>query len=121
ETFSDDPIPEHGDFIGVVGLSGMPAAADALRAAKPYVPALPVAILQVPKPALLLLPDLSRSDHAPFWLAGIPAVMITDTANFRNPHYHRKTDTITTIDFDFATKVSELVVAATLILAEPAP
>lgn len=119
ETFTDDPIPERGDFVGVVGLSGLPAPAEALRAAKPYVSSLPVAILQVPKPALLLLPDLSRSDHAPFWLAGVPAVMVTDTANFRNPHYHRKTDTIATIDFDFATKVSQLVAAATLVLAEP--
>ncbi|NJK28347.1 MAG: hypothetical protein HC925_07595 [Coleofasciculaceae cyanobacterium SM2_3_26] len=30
-------------------------------------------------------PDLLRSDHAPFWLQGIGAVVLTDTANFRNP------------------------------------
>lgn len=43
-------------------------------------------------------PDVLRSDHAPFLLAGVNAVMVTDTANFRNPHYHRPTDTIDTLD-----------------------
>lgn len=38
-------------------------------------------------------PDLLRSDHAPFLFAGFPAVMVTDTANFRNPNYHKPTDT----------------------------
>lgn len=42
---------------------------------------------------------LSRSDHVPFWQAGLPAIMITDTANFRNPHYHRPTDTPDTLDY----------------------
>ena len=39
------------------------------------------------------MPHTRRSDHASFWDAGYPAVMLTDTANFRNPHYHRETDT----------------------------
>lgn len=43
-------------------------------------------------------PDLLRSDHAPFLLEGVPAVMITDTANFRNGNYHKATDTVETID-----------------------
>jgi len=67
----------------------------------------------------LLLPDLLRSDHSPFWLFGAPAVMVTDTANFRNPNYHEPTDTLGTIDFAFATSVARWVLAATLILAEP--
>lgn len=43
-------------------------------------------------------PDLLRSDHAPFLLLGVPAVMVTDTANFRNPNYHKATDTPDTLD-----------------------
>lgn len=43
-------------------------------------------------------PDLLRSDHAPFLLRGVPAVIVTDTANFRNPHYHRATDRHETLD-----------------------
>lgn len=44
------------------------------------------------------LAHLDRSDHAAFWNLGIPALMLTDTANFRNPHYHRPSDTPHTVD-----------------------
>ena len=44
--------------------------------------------------------NFSRSDHVPFWQAGIPAIQITDTANFRNPNYHQPTDLPNTIDYD---------------------
>jgi hypothetical protein len=37
---------------------------------------------------------------APFWKMGYPAVMITDTAFYRNPNYHSGSDTIETLDFD---------------------
>lgn len=39
------------------------------------------------------------SDHRNFWKVGYPAVMITDTAFYRNPNYHKPTDTIDTLDF----------------------
>ena len=47
------------------------------------------------------LPDTRRSDHAPFWDLGFPAIMITDTANMRNPHYHQASDHIDTLDLAF--------------------
>lgn len=59
------------------------------------------------------LDQLRRSDHAPFWDADYPAMMITDTAEFRNPHYHcpRSTsDALADIDFEFATKNVKMVV-----------
>lgn len=43
-------------------------------------------------------PDFMRSDHGPFLVSGVPAVMMTDTANFRNPHYHAATDRVETLD-----------------------
>jgi aminopeptidase YwaD len=52
-----------------------------------------------------LLRDLRRSDHAPFWDAGIPAIMVTDTSNFRSPFYHTALDRVEMIDFEFAAKV----------------
>jgi Zn-dependent M28 family amino/carboxypeptidase len=39
------------------------------------------------------------SDHASFWEVGIPAVMITDTAFYRNPHYHAASDLPDTLDY----------------------
>jgi Zn-dependent M28 family amino/carboxypeptidase len=44
--------------------------------------------------------DFARSDHVPFWAAGLPAVQLTDTANFRNPHYHLPGDTPDTLDYE---------------------
>ncbi|MBE9065691.1 M20/M25/M40 family metallo-hydrolase [Leptolyngbya cf. ectocarpi LEGE 11479] len=51
------------------------------------------------------LPTTRRSDHAPFWDAGYDAIMVTDTADLRNPHYHDPSDTLATLDLDFLTKV----------------
>lgn len=51
------------------------------------------------------VPDTRRSDHAPFWDMGVPAVMVTDTSEFRNPNYHRSSDTIETLDLERMTLV----------------
>jgi hypothetical protein len=45
------------------------------------------------------VPGVSWSDHASFWDQGYPAVMITDTAPFRYPHYHRPSDTPDKVDY----------------------
>src|SRR6476661_4174703 len=55
----------------------------------------------------LIVPDTRRSDHVPFWDKGYPAIMVTDTANMRNPHYHRESDKIETLDLDFLTAVCQ--------------
>ncbi|GAA3767384.1 M28 family metallopeptidase [Plantactinospora mayteni] len=41
----------------------------------------------------------ARSDHQPFWDIGVPAIQITDTADFRNPYYHQPSDTPETLDY----------------------
>jgi len=43
--------------------------------------------------------QFARSDHVPFWEAGIPAIQITDSANFRYTHYHRQSDTAEKLDY----------------------
>lgn len=52
-----------------------------------------------------IVPATRRSDHAPFWDAGYPAIMVTDTSFMRNPHYHKPSDKIGTLDLDFLTGV----------------
>lgn len=51
--------------------------------------------------------DIGRSDHASFWRMGYPALMVTDTANFRNPNYHKATDTPETLDYERMARVVE--------------
>jgi Zn-dependent M28 family amino/carboxypeptidase len=61
------------------------------------------------KTAALVAPrnfgGIDRSDQLAFWHHGFKAVMVTDTANFRNPHYHMETDTVDTLDFDMSARV----------------
>ncbi len=61
-----------------------------------------------------LLSDLRRSDHAPFWDANLPAMMITDTSEFRFPNYHcnPEPDRVEDLDHDFAYKVIATTVGA---------
>ena len=47
----------------------------------------------------------SRSDHQPFWELGVPAIQITDTADFRNERYHGADDTPETLDYDLIARV----------------
>lgn len=100
-----------GDFTLVVHRRSSAAAAEVWRrAAAAASPALPGLLLRDPRPdgpaGLLIglavppVNHLGRSDHAPFWNRRIPALMLTDTANFRNPHYHRPTDEPQTLDFE---------------------
>jgi hypothetical protein len=55
---------------------------------------------------------LRRSDHASFWDADYPAVQVTDTANYRNPHYHCMggPDELGDIDVEFASQITASVV-----------
>jgi hypothetical protein len=77
---------------------------------------LPHALLAVPGNGELL-PDSRRSDHAPFWDQGFRAIMLTDTTNFRNPNYHQPTDTLATLNLEFAAEVCR---AATGVILETA-
>jgi len=52
------------------------------------------------------------SDHGSFWAAGHRALLVTDTAFLRNPHYHKPTDTPTTLDYEFLCRSAELVLKA---------
>jgi len=45
------------------------------------------------------VPGVDFSDHLNFWAQGWRAVMITDTAFYRNPNYHQPSDTLDTLDY----------------------
>ncbi|MEK7257696.1 MAG: M20/M25/M40 family metallo-hydrolase, partial [Bacteroidota bacterium] len=87
-------------------------------AAAHYVPDLRRISIQAPANWQIITPDLARSDHAYFWLGGIPALMLTDGANYRNPNYHTPNDKIETLDFTFMRRVVQAAVATLAEIAE---
>ena len=101
-----------GDFLAIVAnRKSNHLLPDIVQAATTFVDDLPVLGLQVPMGMEKIFKDLRRSDHAPFWDAGYPAFMWTDTSEFRNPHYHQPTDTPDTLDYEFLAKVVKLLIA----------
>jgi Zn-dependent M28 family amino/carboxypeptidase len=92
--------PKHGDYIGIVANFKSREFAKDLSKAFSENPDLPVVNLTVPGGGYLL-PSVRLSDHSSFWHRGYKAVMITDTAFYRNPHYHLSSDTMEKLDYGF--------------------
>ncbi len=107
--------PDHGDFIGVVGNWKSKALLSKFSAAMRQVVDLQVETLSVPGRGMII-PAVRLSDHAPFWDLGYPALMVTDTSFYRNPHYHAPTDRLDTLDLGFMARVAEGVVRAVIAL-----
>ena len=96
--------PAQGDFIGIIGnWRSLRFGWTVLKGFREN-QSLPVRSLFLPFNGWML-PEARLSDHASFWDAGLPAVMVTDTAFFRNPNYHLPSDTIDTLDFTFMAKL----------------
>lgn len=119
------PVPEIGDwkpptvadFIGMATVfkhrKFSQALTKAMKEASPGLKVVTVDFLPI------ALPDLLRSDHAPFLAIGVPAVIVSDTAEFRSKHYHRPTDTLDTLDLPRFTTCVKGLVGAVHQLAEP--
>ena len=105
-------LPDKGDFLGILANKNSGGMMDAVLAcARTYLPEFSVMALEVIPGAERLFPVLGRSDHLPFWQRDIPAVMWTDTSEFRNANYHRTTDTPDTLDYTFLRLVTQLLIA----------
>lgn len=88
--------PKVPNFIGVVGdLKSRKLVKKIANSIKKSC-TIPVETLSTVK----FVPGVDFSDHGSFWKMGYPAVMITDTAFYRNPNYHSISDTIATLNFD---------------------
>jgi hypothetical protein len=111
------PVPTVGDFLGLAGTARSGRLLDHVLtcAGHSTIPVYGLYLPEVPLGAIRRsAPHVLRSDHAPFWEAGLPALMWTDTAEFRNPHYHLPTDTPDTLDYDFMAGVTRLLIHAVL-------
>jgi len=83
------------DFIAVVGNLRSRGLVERVKNSLISASRIPVETLT----SVSFVPGVDLSDHRSFWKMGYPAVMITDTAFYRNPNYHMEYDTIDTLDF----------------------
>lgn len=97
--------PQQGNFIGLIG--NLKTIPDLLRLCHSIHRAgVPCQWMPLPNGGKML-PDTRRSDHAAFWDLGYRALMVTDTAHLRNPHYHQPSDRIDTLNLDFLTGICQ--------------
>ncbi|MGB3297880.1 MAG: M28 family peptidase [Phormidesmis sp.] len=97
--------PDQGDFIALIGNG---STLTKMRHLKKY-------LKQAGAPCQWLpvlnqgrqIPATRRSDHAPFWDAGYPAILVTDTADLRNPHYHTASDRPQTLNVPIMEKITK--------------
>jgi hypothetical protein len=87
--------PTRGDFITVVGKMDQGPLVRLVKRAMLGASPLPVYSINAPR----AIPGVDFSDHANYWDEGYDAVMVTDTAFYRNPHYHTRGDTPDTLDY----------------------
>lgn len=84
--------PDTGNFLGFIC---DPASKPLLEETLKYFEGLPEEHLVAPQ----FVEGVNWSDHASFWRQGYQALMVTDTAPFRYPHYHKRSDTPDKIDY----------------------
>lgn len=87
--------PDRGDFIGFVANLRSRAALRRLARAFAAHSDFPLQTLVSPS----IVPGVAWSDQLSFWRQGYPAVMVTDTAFYRYPHYHQPSDTPEKLDY----------------------
>jgi Zn-dependent M28 family amino/carboxypeptidase len=93
--------PDVGDFIGFV--SNLRSGPLVRRAIATFRSAIPFPTQGAALPSWV--PGVWWSDHWSFWRQGYRAIMITDTAPFRNPFYHTAQDTPDKLDYDRMARV----------------
>ena len=105
--------PDRANFIAFVSDIESRHALKRTMAAFRSVSAFPAESLAAPG----FIPGVSWSDHLSFWREGYPAIMVTDTAFNRYPHYHTAQDTPSMLDYARMAEVVEGLAKAIVLLA----
>lgn len=100
---------DRGDFIALVGRFQTFAPMRRAKSLMSGATDLPIHSINAPP----FVPGIDLSDHRSYWNEGFPALMVTDTAFYRNPHYHRAGDTYDTLDYPRMAEVVKGVYALT--------
>ncbi len=106
--FMNKIFPRTGNFISMVG--NMRSRAFTARIAKSFQRGTDLPVVTLNAPAIVV--GIDFSDHWSFGKFGYEAFMVTDTAFYRNPHYHAPTDLPDTLDYVRMSKVVEGLTAA---------
>jgi Zn-dependent M28 family amino/carboxypeptidase len=93
--------PDEGNFIALVGAYRDFGAMRRVKGLFKGAADLPAVSINAPAS----VQGVDFSDHASYWLHGMPAIMVTDTAFLRNPTYHAVTDDADTLDYARMAKV----------------
>ncbi|MBI5247408.1 MAG: M28 family peptidase [Elusimicrobia bacterium] len=104
-------FPDHGDFIGAVGDVSSRGLLSRFELAWKRASRFPLICSILPGP----FSSLALSDQLNFWELGFPAVMVSDTAFYRNANYHESTDVPDTLDYE---KMAEVTTALAAVLEE---
>ena len=102
-----------GDFIAVVGKMAKPALVRSVKRAMLAGGDLRIVSANAPGS----IPGIDFSDHLNYWAFDYPAVMLTDTAFYRNPNYHATSDTDDTLDYQRMAKLVDQIESAVMYLA----
>ena len=95
--------PEEGNFIAAIGQLGSPAPVISFSDLLKKHSTLPAVSFSGPR----IMAGIDFSDHQSFWNYNYPAVMVTDTAFFRNKNYHTASDTPDTLNYPVMARVVE--------------
>ena len=106
--------PSTGNFISVVGRLSDWSLVRRTKATMRNASPLPVYSINAP----IFVPGFDFSDHLNYWRAGYSALMITDTAFYRNRNYHTNQDTEEKLDYKRMAMVVEGIYAAVTELAK---
>jgi len=82
-----------------------------------YVPELSIVPLNIPGNGFNI-GTLAESDHAMFWAADYPSILVGDGANTRNPHYHSPTDEMHLLNYEFMANIVKATIATVANLGE---
>jgi Zn-dependent M28 family amino/carboxypeptidase len=102
--------PTRGDFIAIAGRLSDWRSTRRVKALMAGATPLPVASINAPS----LLTGIDFSDHRSYWAEGFDALMVTDTAFYRNPNYHGAGDTHDRLDYARMARVVQGVLAVAL-------
>jgi Zn-dependent M28 family amino/carboxypeptidase len=95
--------PHTGNFIGFVGnISSRKLVRESIGGFRRSA-SFPSRAIAAPE----FIPGIGWSDHWSFWQEGYPALMVTDTAPFRDPNYHHATDLPKNIDYGRLARVTD--------------